>query len=137
MITLFGMLTTDDLLTDHKFLNPYNPKSSGGGIFNVPNESLEMHMKPKSTKYPQPLPLDIKKSKAKASKNNVDAVFKDQIKVETISEEDSKSASVKFMITIQDEIELRNLGYSEAQIYQLKPQKAAEIIHAGMKAEDT
>ena len=96
-----------------------------------------MYMKTKSTKSPQPLPLGIKKSKANVSMANVDAVFKDQIKVEPTSEEGSKSASVKFMITMQDEIELRYLGYSETQIYKLKPQEAANILHAGTKAEDT
>ena len=46
----------------------------------------------------------------------------------------AKKASVKFMITSQDEEELRILGYSRAQIHRIKPQEAAEILQAGRKA---
>jgi hypothetical protein len=38
------------------------------------------------------------------------------------------------MITIQDEKDLLDLGYSQAQIEKIKPQEASEIIQAGMKA---
>lgn len=50
------------------------------------------------------------------------------------SEELSKTASVKFMITMQDEKELRDLGYSQTQIDTLKPQEAEDILRAGAKA---
>ncbi len=46
----------------------------------------------------------------------------------------SKTASVKFMITMQDEKCLRNLGYSQSQIDKIKPQEAADILMAGTKA---
>ena len=42
-------------------------------------------------------------------------------------------ASVKFMITVQDEVDLRNLGYSQAQIDRFKPQEVADILAAGLK----
>ena len=48
---------------------------------------------------------------------------------------DQKSVSVKFMITIQDETDLKALGYSNDQIYKLNPQEAEDIIQAGTKAE--
>jgi hypothetical protein len=48
----------------------------------------------------------------------------------------SKSASVKFMITKQNEKDLRALGYSQEQIDKIKPQEAANIILAGRKAEE-
>jgi hypothetical protein len=48
---------------------------------------------------------------------------------------DSKTASIKFMITIQDEADLLSLGYSKKQIDRLKPQDALDIIRAGTKAE--
>lgn len=48
----------------------------------------------------------------------------------------SKSASVKFMITIQDEADLQSLGYSKAQIDTFKPQEAEDLIQAGIKADD-
>jgi hypothetical protein len=48
---------------------------------------------------------------------------------------DQKSASVKFMITIQEEADLKALGYSKEQIDKLKPQEAANIIQSGLKAE--
>lgn len=47
----------------------------------------------------------------------------------------SKSVSVKFMITIQDEADLKVLGYSKEQIGKLKPQEAANIIQSGLKAD--
>lgn len=50
------------------------------------------------------------------------------------SEERSKTASVKFMITMQDEKELTDLGYSQAQINNLKPQEVENILKAGAKA---
>jgi hypothetical protein len=40
----------------------------------------------------------------------------------------SKTASVKFMITMQDEKDLRNLGYSQSQIDKIKPQEAEDIL---------
>jgi len=48
---------------------------------------------------------------------------------------DQKTASVKFMITIQEEADLKELGYSKEQIDKLKPQEAANIIQSGLKAE--
>jgi hypothetical protein len=45
----------------------------------------------------------------------------------------SKTAGVKFMITAQDEKDLRELGYSEEQINKLKPEEAARIIKAGAR----
>jgi len=47
----------------------------------------------------------------------------------------SKTASVKFMITMQDEKKLRDLGYSQAQIEKLKPEEARNLIEAGTKAD--
>ena len=43
----------------------------------------------------------------------------------------SGSASVKFMITMKDEYELRRLGYDQAHINTLTPQEAADIIASG------
>jgi hypothetical protein len=45
-----------------------------------------------------------------------------------------KTASFKFMITLQDERDLGDLGYSRQQIEKLKPQEAGEIIKAGTRA---
>lgn len=42
-----------------------------------------------------------------------------------------KTASVKFMITMKDEEELRKLGYSQSQIDKIKPQEAERILNAG------
>jgi hypothetical protein len=42
-----------------------------------------------------------------------------------------KTASVKFMITLQDEEDLRKLGYSQSQIDKIKPQEAEQILKAG------
>ena len=50
---------------------------------------------------------------------------------------DSKSARVKFMITIQDETDLQGLGYSKEQINKFKPQEAADILSAGTEAKPT
>ena len=47
----------------------------------------------------------------------------------------TKSVSIKLMITLQDEADLKALGYSKKQIDQLKPQEADDIIQAGTKAE--
>ena len=47
----------------------------------------------------------------------------------------TNTASVKFMITKQDEEDLRHLGYSASEINSIKPQEAADIILAGTKAE--
>jgi hypothetical protein len=55
----------------------------------------------------------------------------------TNKESFSKTASVKFMITLQDERDLCRLGYSKEQIDKLKPQEAVDIIEAGMKVEPT
>ena len=49
-------------------------------------------------------------------------------------EELPKTASVKFMITIQDEKELRELGYTQTRIDRMKPEEAREILEAGTKA---
>jgi hypothetical protein len=46
----------------------------------------------------------------------------------------TKSVSVKFMITLKDEADLRSLGYSKEQIDQLKPQEAEDILKYGTKA---
>lgn len=46
----------------------------------------------------------------------------------------SRTASVKFMITLQDEDDLRSLGYSQLQINKIKPEAAREIIQAGTRA---
>jgi hypothetical protein len=46
----------------------------------------------------------------------------------------AKTACVKFMLTMQDEAALRELGYSQEQIDKFKPQDAAEIILARTKA---
>ena len=45
-----------------------------------------------------------------------------------------KTASVKFMITIQDENDLRDLGYSQAQIDKMKPQEARDLLQSGTEA---
>jgi hypothetical protein len=45
-----------------------------------------------------------------------------------IEEGFSKTASVKFMITMQDEKDLRDLGYSQAQIDKIKPQEVEDIL---------
>ena len=58
---------------------------------------------------------------------NFNATFKPQ----------EKTASVKFMITTQDEKDLRDLGYSQEQIDKIKPQEAAEILKAGAKVNPT
>ena len=42
----------------------------------------------------------------------------------------SKKTSMKFMITMQDEKDLRNLGYSQEQINTIKPQEAEDILKA-------
>lgn len=47
----------------------------------------------------------------------------------------AKTARVKFMITRQDEVGLRGLGYSQAQIDKLTPQEAHDILQAGSSAE--
>ncbi len=44
------------------------------------------------------------------------------------------TASVKFMITRQDEKDLHDLGYSPERIAKMKPQEATEIIRSGVKA---
>lgn len=46
----------------------------------------------------------------------------------------SKTASVKFMLTMQDENNLRNLGYCKEHIDKMKPQEAADIIQSATKA---
>jgi hypothetical protein len=43
----------------------------------------------------------------------------------------STTASVKFMITRQDEISLRERGYSQAQIDRLRPQEVSDILAGG------
>jgi len=53
------------------------------------------------------------------------------------TEAGTKSVSVKFMITLQDEADLQNLGYSKEYIDKLKPQEADDIIKSGVKAEPT
>jgi len=46
----------------------------------------------------------------------------------------SKTVLVKFMITRQDEQDLCNLGYSQAEIDKITPQEADDIIKAATKA---
>jgi len=46
----------------------------------------------------------------------------------------SKTASVKFMITMQDEKDLGCLGYSQTQIAKMKPQEARDLLLSGAKA---
>ena len=46
----------------------------------------------------------------------------------------AKTASVKFMITMQDEKELLGLGYSQSQIDKMKPQEARDLLQSGTKA---
>ncbi len=46
----------------------------------------------------------------------------------------SKSASVKFMITLQEEADLTALGYSKEQINKLKPLEAEDILKSGINA---
>lgn len=55
---------------------------------------------------------------------------------ETLATEEpvSKTASVKFMITMQDEEDLRKLGYSQERIDKIKPQEAVDILQAGTAA---
>ena len=48
---------------------------------------------------------------------------------------EARTAGVKFMITGQDEKELRELGYSQAEIDRLKPQQAADILKARVTAK--
>jgi hypothetical protein len=47
----------------------------------------------------------------------------------------ANSASVKFMITLQDEADLNALGYTQKQIHRITPQEAADIIQAGKRSE--
>lgn len=49
------------------------------------------------------------------------------------SDSQATTASVKFMITTQDEKELLALGYTQAQIDRLKPEEAADILKEGRK----
>lgn len=53
----------------------------------------------------------------------------------TVEKTVSRTASVKFMITLQDEESLRELGYNQVQINKLTPQEAEAIIKSGTKAE--
>jgi len=57
--------------------------------------------------------------------------------IDPVCKDSTKSASVKFMITMQDESDLEALGYSKGEIGRLKPQEAADILNAGTKAELT
>ena len=95
-----------------------------------------------------PLPLDIKKPAAVVRNDNKDFVFEKVLfgiealsALQSLSDSSdsvgSKSASVKFMITIQDEADLQNLGFSKEQIDKLKPQEAEDILKSGTKAELT
>jgi hypothetical protein len=47
----------------------------------------------------------------------------------------AKTASIKFMITRQDENALCSLGYSQVAVEKMTPQEAAAIIQAGIRAE--
>ena len=108
----------------------------------------------KSTENPLGSPLQINTTKTNFSNANKGFVFdKVMFDIDSLSALQSlfdpscqnnsntkaftKAASVKFMITIQDEADLLTLGYSKAQIDALKPQEAANIIQAGTKAEVT
>lgn len=71
---------------------------------------------------------------------NTEAVSLVQMLIESglessIGGSSSKTASVKFMLTIQDEKDLRKLGYSQIQIDNIKPQEAADIIKSATKAD--
>lgn len=46
----------------------------------------------------------------------------------------STTAGVKFMITTKEEKDLRELGYSQAQIEKMKPQEATHLLQTGIKA---
>lgn len=48
----------------------------------------------------------------------------------------SKSVSIKFMVTMQDEADLQMLGYSKEQIDKLKPQEVADILQEGLKCSN-
>ena len=105
-------------------------------------------MTSKSIENLLPLTLDIKQPTATVSNDKdfvfdrvlfdtealsvLQAVFSRSSQDNTVAES-SKSASVKFMITKQDETDLRRLGYNKAQIDMLKPQEALDIIQAGTK----
>jgi hypothetical protein len=92
------------------------------------------------------IPQDIDKTNAAESNEHKEFVF-NKVLFDTnalsalqsiFSSSDSvasKSASVKFMITLQDETDLLSLGYSKEQIDRLKPQEAENILKAGIKAE--
>jgi hypothetical protein len=100
------------------------------------------------------LELNIEKSTDTVSNANKDFVF-DKVIFDTEALSDlqlvfdsfcqsnfdskgfTKTASVKFMITMQDESDLQGLGYSKAQIDKLKPQEAADILQAGTIVEPT
>jgi hypothetical protein len=93
-----------------------------------------------------PLPLDNNKTNAAESNEHKEFVFNKvlfdtdalsalQSIFNSSDSVGSKSASVKFMITLQDETGLQNLGYSKEQIDQMKPQEAENILKAGIKAE--
>lgn len=99
-----------------------------------------------------PLPLNTEKPSAIARNANkgfvfdkvmfdpealsaLQSVFNASCQNSNASKGFTKTASVKFMITIQDESDLQELGYSKAQIYGLKPHEAADILQARTKVE--
>jgi hypothetical protein len=94
-----------------------------------------------------PLPLDIESPTITVNNPDdfvfdkvlfdIDALTALQSIFESVDSVDSKSASVKFMITIQDEADLQGLGYSREQIDKFKPQEAADILTAGAEAKPT
>jgi hypothetical protein len=102
-------------------------------------------MSSKSKRILHPLPLDTKNSTITVNNDkdfvfnkvlfDIDALIALESTLNTSDSVDHKTASLKFMITMQDETDLLNLGYSKEQIDKLKPQEAADIIKSGMKAE--
>lgn len=109
-------------------------------------------MTTESVETPTPLPRNIKKPTSTVGAPGKEFVFdKVMFDPEVLSALQSvfnpsgqdnfdskgftKTACVKFMITIQDELDLHNLGYSKTQIDKLKPHEAADILQAGTKAE--
>ena len=104
-------------------------------------------MTSKSIENPLPLPIGIENSTIIVNNPDdfvcdnvlfdIDALTALQTIFNSSDSADSKSARVKFMITIQDEADLQALGYSKEQIDKLKPQEAADILTAGTEAKPT
>jgi hypothetical protein len=104
-------------------------------------------MTDKATDSLLPLQLDSKKTSTAVGNDHkdfvfekvlfdTDALFSLQSIFDSAESVGTKTASIKFMITIQDEIELQNLGYSKEQIDKLKPLEAEDILKSGMRADE-